>query len=60
MQFKSLFFLVAAFPFTQAQAALTAKDVVDATHNTTEISVAALDVTKNISSLNIFASGLVC
>lgn len=59
MQFKPLLFLAAALPFTQAQAALTAKDVVDAIHNITDVSAGALDVTKNISSLNILESALV-
>ncbi|EHK44455.1 uncharacterized protein TrAtP1_008999 [Trichoderma atroviride] len=58
MQFKPLLFLVAAFPFTQAQAAPTAKDVVDAIHNITDISAGALDIATNISSMNILGSAL--
>ncbi|KAL7920765.1 hypothetical protein ACQKWADRAFT_314486 [Trichoderma austrokoningii] len=56
MQFKPLLFLAAALPFTQAQAALTAKDVVDAIHNLTNVSAGALDIVKNISSNNILES----
>lgn len=60
MHFKSLIFLAAALPFTQAQAALAAKDVVDAIHNITDVSAGALDVAKGISSTNILGSALVC
>lgn len=59
MQFKPLLFLAVAFPFTQAQAVLTAKDVVDAIQNLTDIS-GTLDVVKNISSINVLESALVC
>lgn len=60
MQFKPLLFLAAVLPFTQAQAALTAKDVVDAIHNLTDASAGALDIVKNISSNNVLGSALVC
>ncbi|KAK1248902.1 hypothetical protein MKX08_007122 [Trichoderma sp. CBMAI-0020] len=58
MHFKPLLLLAAALPFSQAQAALTAKDVVDAIHNITDISAGALDIANNISSLNIFDSAM--
>lgn len=60
MQFKPLLFLAAAFSFTQAQAALTAKDVVDAIHNITDISAGTLDIAKNTSSTNVVVSAAVC
>ncbi|KAM0521259.1 hypothetical protein ACHAPE_002735 [Trichoderma viride] len=58
MQFKPLLFLAAAFFFSQAQAALTAKDVVDAIRNITDISAGALDIAKNTSSTNVVASAV--
>ncbi|KAM0470885.1 hypothetical protein ACHAPX_009638 [Trichoderma viride] len=58
MQFKPLLFLAAAFSFTQAQAALTAKDVVDAIHNITDISAGTLDIARNTSSTNVVASAV--
>lgn len=60
MQFKSLIFLAAALPFTQAQAALTAKAVVDAIHNITDTSCSAWEVAQDINSNNIIESALVC
>ncbi|GFP54466.1 hypothetical protein ACSS6W_002266 [Trichoderma asperelloides] len=56
MQFKPLIFLASVLPFTQAQAHLTAKDVVDAIHNILDVSTSALDIVRNISSTNIISS----
>ncbi|PNP42252.1 hypothetical protein TGAMA5MH_05934 [Trichoderma gamsii] len=56
MQFKPLLFLAAAFSFTQAQAALTAKDVIDAIHNITDISAGTWDTVRNTSSTNVVVS----
>ncbi|KAL6890404.1 hypothetical protein GGI43DRAFT_415789 [Trichoderma evansii] len=58
MQFKPLIILATALPFTQAQAALTAKDVVDAIHNLTNFSTTAWDIAKDINSNNILGSAL--
>jgi hypothetical protein len=60
MQFKSLIFLTAALSFNQAQAALTANDVVDAIYNITDLSSNTLDVAKNITPANVLPSALVC
>ncbi|UKZ50327.1 hypothetical protein TrVGV298_004585 [Trichoderma virens] len=58
MQFKCLALVAAALSIHQAQAALTAKDVVDSLSNITALSADTSDLVKGLNTENVVAGGL--